>query len=431
MMRTADIECSQGVLRGEDCVSYIVFRGIPYAKAPVGPLRFCPPEPTDAWDGVKEALTFGSICPQPDLHNGFYGREFYNDPEYPVPAMSEDCLYLNIWMPKRPGKYPVAFWIHGGGFDHGFSSEKEFDGKKFTERNIVLVTVNYRVGVFGFFADEKLRKESKERTTGNYGILDQIAALNWVYNNISAFFGDPDKITVFGQSAGALSAEVLCGTDLTYGKIHNAIFQSAVSYESGAREHTLEQAEETCDVLKLLLGVRTAEEMRNLPADTLVNILPELYKRTDGLAFAPVIDGYVLKDTMDNEVRRGTIQDIPYMLGMTDNDIFVKPGCRGRDSGFYQGIQKWAVLRSAYSYEPVYLYYFQRHLPGDAAGAFHSSELWYMFGTMDRCWRPWERKDMILSDRMMDAWASFMRNSDPGKDWLPYQKKTQFIRTFL
>jgi carboxylesterase type B len=430
-MRTVQAGCEQGTLIGEDCGTYVVYRGIPYAEAPVGDLRFAPPVRKKPWKGTLQALSFGSICPQASPHGGFYGNEFYDDPDYPVPEMSEDCLYLNIWTPKKPGRYPVAFYVHGGAFDHGFSSEKEFDGERFCANGVILVTVNYRVGVFGFYADEELRKNSEENTTGNYGLLDQIMALRWVYDNISAFSGDRHKITVFGQSAGALSAEALCASPLTRGLIHSAIFQSGVSYGSSFKAISLEQAEDTSTLLRQLLGVETEAEMRKVSAGMLVAVLPELYKRLGWLAFGPVIDDHVLTTSFDQAVQKGKIADIPYMLGMTDNDIFVRPGEKGRNSMFFKGMQYWAETRASYSYSPVYLYYFERHLPGDAAGAFHSCELWYTFGTMNRCWRPFEKKDLILSDKMITAWTDFIKSGSPGKDWMPYQAKTKFVRTFL
>ena len=188
------IQTKKGRVKGVELDGYTVFRGIPYAQAPVGEMRWKRPEPVEDWDGEYVADTFRNMCPQnmPDPETpwgaGYY-KEFYSEEEY-VPPMSEDCLYLNIWVPDSAqdgSALPVAFYIHGGGFSGGYGSEKEFDGAAFCAKDVILVTVNYRVGIFGFFAHPWLDEEYEEGVSGNYGILDQIAALTWVYENIAAF----------------------------------------------------------------------------------------------------------------------------------------------------------------------------------------------------------------------------------------------------
>lgn len=431
-MKTIQVKTKLGILEGESKVNSMIFRGVPYAEAPVGDRRFKVPMKKAKWEGIYEALEFKSQCPQPDPTEGFYGKEFYTDPKYPLPPQSEDCLYLNIWAPKKEGKFPVAFWIHGGAFDHGFSSEMEFDGEKYASHDVILVTVNYRVGVFGFYADPVLTKENTFHTTGNYGLLDQIMALQWVYDNIDAFHGDRNRITVFGQSAGAMSTQALITSPLTKGLIHSAIFQSGAGVENGiTRTKKMSDAYHTGDVIRKLCKVKNVNALRKLDANKLVSILPELYKECGGLAFGPVNDGYFLQEDMDVAAKNGRIHNIPYMIGMTSDDITIEKGTDARKSKFYEGCMKFLELRLIYSKKPCYMYYFSKNLPSDDAGAFHSSELWYMFGTLDRCWRNMNARDYRLSEAMITAWTNFMKDDDPGAQWKPYTKKEQFVRNFM
>ncbi len=431
-MNTIQVKTKLGILEGEAKVSSMIFRGVPYAEAPVGERRFKVPMKKAKWDGVYSALEFGPQCPQADPTSGFYGKEFYTDKRFPLPAQSEDCLYLNIWAPRKEGKFPVAFWIHGGAFDHGFGSEMEFDGEKFASRDVILVTINYRVGVFGFYADQDLVKENSFRITGNYGLLDQIEALKWVYENIEAFHGDKNRITVFGQSAGAMSVQALVSSPLTKGMIHNAIFQSGVGIDNGlSSTKKLTDAYSISDQIKQLCKVKNVAGLRKVKAEKLVSILPELYQKQHGLTFGPVNDGYVLLEDMNTSMKNFRIHDIPYMIGMTSQDITIEKGMDARKSKFYEGCKTFCDLRATYSKKPVYMYYFSRQLPSDDAGAFHSSELWYVFGTLDRCWRDMTVKDYRLSESMLNAWTNFMKYDDPGTQWKVYTRKQQFIRNFL
>ena len=213
---------------------YRKYLGVAYAKAPVGELRFAPPQRPDAFEGVKKADHFGNRCMQGGS-DPFYGKEFYSDPAF-MPPVSEDCLYLNIWTPdgaEENENLPVAFYIHGGAFMGGAGSETEFDGASYAKRGVILVTINYRCGIFGFLAHPFLAAESENGLCGNYGILGQIAALTWVRENSRAFGGDPENITIFGQSAGAMSVQTLCSSPLTEGMFARAIMQSGGSYGVG------------------------------------------------------------------------------------------------------------------------------------------------------------------------------------------------------
>lgn len=213
----------KGVPAGNQTIS--VFKGIPFAAPPVGELRWKAPQPVIPWRGTIKAYKFSAIPVQNRVLKGsFYQKEFY-----PIELpMSEDCLYLNIWTPARTDdeKLPVAIWIFGGGFNQGYANKMEFDGEAFAKKGCIFVSINYRLGLLGFLTHPELTAESAEHISGNYGIMDQIAAISWVKRNIAGFGGDPEKITVFGQSAGANSVMVLCNSPLTSGLFQRAIMQS-------------------------------------------------------------------------------------------------------------------------------------------------------------------------------------------------------------
>ena len=407
-----------GLILGEDSGNCRIFRGIPYAEAPVGELRFRRPLRKQPWEGVIEALEFGDICPQLLIKDGVYYRDFYHDEAF-TPAMSEDCLYLNIWTPKGRGeeKYPVAMWIHGGGFDHGWGSEAEFDGEAFANKGVILVTINYRVGPFGFLALPELREEDPDGSTGNYGILDRIAALEWIKDNISSFGGDPERITVFGQSRGCISTQVLASTPLTGEFIKRAVLQSGVGLEG--IPSPLEKAYRNGRKLMELVGAGDLEELRRMDADRLVEVTQALYRRTGGMAYRPVLDGYVMDRSLSEALEDGSIRDIPYMLGITANDISVEDG-KYRESMFYKGAVHFAEERVRKGTRPVYMYVFDHPLPGDDLGAIHSWELWYVFGTFSRCWRPMEENDRRISEEMIGLWTSFMKSEDISGRWKEY-----------
>ncbi len=305
------VETKYGKIAGVDCESYIVYRGIPYAKAPIGDLRWAAPQTPDNFNGVFIADKFSPICPQrkhdPDgPQMGFnYGKEFYADPEF-LRDMSEDCLYLNIWTPNNASpteKFPVAFYIHGGAFMGGYSSEEEFDGESYAKRGVILVTIAYRLGVLGFLAHPWLSKESPEKISGNYGILDQIAALKWVHENISAFGGDSSNITVFGQSAGCMSTQILVSSNLTDGMIHKAILQSGVTCEENILA-TPDLNEEMAYGEKFvqLTGASTLEELRSIPYEKLLEYqdryLAECFQQGLGFTLLPCVDGHVLNESV-------------------------------------------------------------------------------------------------------------------------------------
>ena len=257
--------------------------------------------------------------------------------------------------------------------------------------------------------------------SGNYGSLDQIAAVKWIRENIEAFGGDPENITVFGQSAGGESTHTLITSPLAKGMISKAIIQSGLGL---TKDRTLAEAERDGMEFAQLAGVHSLEEMRNLTVEQVFAAAGPLIGRgfaTDSMTFAPNIDGYLLEQGFDEALEQGNVHDIPYMVGSTKQDIRVdlEKLEQGELGIVYECCKRWGEVRHNTSEAPVWVYYFTRQLPGDDAGAFHSSELWYMFGTLNRCWRPSTEGDYQLSDRMMDYWTNFMKSGDPNGDGLP------------
>lgn len=445
-------ETKYGILSGTEMNGYTVFRGIPYAKPPVGDLRFEPPQKPEPWEGIRKADRFPARCMQGEMNQGFYGKEFYSDPEF-MPECSEDSLYLNIWTPaESDGEgLPVAVWIHGGAFAAGYGSEMEFDGEAFAEKGVILVTINYRLGVLGFLAHPALSQLSEHHVSGNYGILDQIAALHWVKDNIAAFGGDPENITLFGQSAGGMSVQTICTSPLGRGLISKAIIQSGGGYKNPMfSDQRLEEAEKFGEKFARSMGCENAEDLKKVPAEAFVKAMDEMrdemFRKMQetgempkhSLPMSPIIDGYVLTEGYNEAIEKGDIADIPYILGSTKDDMgreMAKPGEYPDDGNgpLYHAAAYFSMKLQEEGRRPAWCYLFERQLPGDDAGAFHSSELWYVFGTYKRCWRPLTEKDAELSGKMVAFWTDFMKNSDPdrgGADWRPCTKEDPFVYRF-
>lgn len=422
MVRTKD-----GRIEGIDCGSYVKYLGVPFAKAPVGDLRWKAPVKNNPWDGVYEATSFRNKAIQTEGSVPPWDKDFYDDPAYNPPT-SEDCLFLHIYAPKNVEKAPVAMWIHGGGFGHGNAAEKEFDGAGYAKRGVILVAVQYRLGALGFMAHPELTAETGR--SGNYGMLDQIAALNWIYENIAAFGGDPDNITIFGQSAGAMSVQTLISSPLTKGKIAKAILQSGGSYGVGLHSDArIEDQEKYGLMLQEILGKKSLAQMREVPAEEILEAEGKLAVkiREEGggwrLPMAPLIDGYVLPEGYYQLMDEGKIADIPYMVGSTKDDIGAPAELQDkREAMLYKGSILFSQKLEEIGRKPAYVYWFTRDLPGDSQGAWHSSELWFTMDTLDRCWRPWEEADYQLRDRIMGYWTNFMKTGDPNGEGLPVWK---------
>lgn len=400
-----------GLLTGvpSEAEGITVYKGIPYAAPPVGDLRWKAPQKAEKWEGVRTCDDFGRAAMQfPSEEGSFYWHEYYTEGHA---EFNEDCLTLNIWAPKakRSQKYPVAVFFHGGAFQSGWSFEKEFDGDEWAKRGVILVTVNYRLGPFGFLCAPELIEETPAGA-GNYGLMDQIASLEWVRDNIAAFGGDPDNVTIFGQSAGAISVQCLACSPKAKGLFHKAIIQSGGFTPDFLLGVMLQQLlSGTGALLKEALGASTLEEMRTIEASRVLEVgttMPVMGKLP--LRWWPTIDGAVNTKTFWQAVTDGTIADIPYMVGGTADDML----------GLGKGMGEFAAARTLKSDQPVYTYRFDRVLPGEIqAGAFHSAELWYMFGTLQRSSRPFTDADYALSREMLDCWTSFAKTGDPGNGW--------------
>lgn len=433
------------------------FKGIPYAKAPVGELRFRAPLPPDSWEGVRECKDFGPI-PMQDVPGGdpndFYAKEWHVDPDIP---MSEDCLYLNVWTPaKRPDeKLPVLVWIFGGGFQCGYSSEMEFDGERMARRGIVVVTLNYRVNIFGLLAHKELSSENPNGPNTNFGLLDQIAALQWVKKNIAAFGGDPDNVTVGGQSAGAGCVLNHIVSPLTDGLFNKAIMQSGGGLRTKAflPLKNKQEAEQLGEEFFKFAGIKSLAEARAMDAKELFNHYVGFREKHGYVCFQPWIDGYYLTEDPSEAVFHGKHKDIPYMLGQTSGEQFGIPNSLDDFEKFIRmrypqdaerilqaanadTVEKMQELYRSDAFNirtlanvlfcktqliqkrtsnPTYLYYFApTTIPGDNAGAFHSSELWFMFETLAKSTRPFNGKHYDLAHVMCNYWTNFVKNGNPN-----------------
>ena len=402
--------------------SIIAFKGIPFAAPPVGDLRWRAPQPVIPWQGVRKAADFGTSCVQ-TLTPGKKGFGPWTWEFLTQNQVGEDCLTLNVWTPaKSPrAKLPVFVWIYGGGFNSGSSEVPLYDGEGLASKGLIVVTINYRVGILGFFAHPELTKESGHNASGNQGLLDQVAALQWVHRNIAAFGGDPARVTIAGQSAGAMSVMELLTSPLTNGLFHGAIVQSGVSclMDAATAAHmqgeTLASAEAAGVAFATKQGATSLKDLRALPWQTLLKASPA------DVHFVPIVDGY-LEPSAD-----GKLHDVATMAGCTTGEI--STGVMGggppnpaaadqRLSALYQ----WARQRAATAKQPAYLYLWDHVLPGpDAAryGAFHSSELAYVLNTLHASDRPFTDADRKIAEMMSSYWANFVTTGNPNGAGVP------------
>ena len=409
----------------------IVYKGIPFAAPPTGELRWKEPQPVVSWEGVRIADTFGHPAWQAAHTPGGYTPEFFFDGD---PAFSEDCLTLNVWTPaagKPAKKLPVTLWIHGGGYSAGWGFEPEMDGEEWAAHGGVLVTCNYRLGIFGFLAHPALSAESPHGVSGNYGMLDQIAALAWVKRNIAAFGGDPDHITIMGQSAGAMSVQTLVTSPLSKDMIAGAIIQSGGGLGEGPLmpDTPIAEYEASGKALMDWAGYETLEQMRGASPEELLALGARYMQETrQWLFFRPIVDGFAYPETFQAAARAGRIADVPYMIGCTLDDM-------GR---LADGIDRFCFAREDAG-TPAYAYQFARRLPTDGRegvlqGAFHSSELWYMFKSLRFCWRPFVPGDYDLAEEMITCWTNFAACGDPNgagdRVWTPLTRDNPQYRIF-
>ena len=399
-----------GTLEGLDTAGVVVFRGIPYATPPVGELRWKPPQQAQPWAGVRPASALGHNCMQ---------HQPYSDIDPFKAGISEDCLYLNVWTKAVPAsrvappasRRPVLVWIHGGGFWAGFGGEERHNGARLAQKGAVVVTLNYRLGPFGFLAHPALAAESPQHATGNYGLLDQIAALQWVKRNIARFGGDPTRVTIFGESAGGMSVGSLIASPLAKGLFQRAILESGTGVSIGIQPRDTAQA----------IGVRfatsvgvqadaadAAARLRAISADTI------LAAATTGAAaggprFFPAVDGWVLPLPVDSALLTGKANLVPVIVGSNRDE---------GDEWMGAPTRSFARLASARG-DPTYMYMFSR--VGDDSvnqkrGAYHSAEITFVFG------RPHPilpdagtaAYDSTVAEAMSDYWVAFASKGDPN-----------------
>jgi para-nitrobenzyl esterase len=444
-----------------------IYRGIPFAAPPVGELRWQAPRPVAPWEGVRKATAFGNRCMQAPIFSDMIFRD----------QVSEDCLYLNVWTPARAAteRLPVMVWIYGGGFQAGSASEPRQDGEKLAGKGVVVVSFNYRLGVFGFLAHPELTKESGHNASGNYGLLDQVAALRWVKKNIGAFGGDADKVTIFGESAGSFAVSALMASPLSQGLFQRAIGESGAFFNSGTgtlAPTTLAAAEASGMKFAESLG---APSLAALRAQAAADVLKAASKGP-GRWFSPMIDGYVLPRDVRAIYAEGTQSHVPLLAGWnadevrsgvvlakekptaasftertrkqfgTEADAILKAYPAGSDeealesaaslgSDLFIGYAtwKWIEMHRQTGGSPVYRYRFARKIPiapdtkvnGVTAtardiGARHAGEIEYVFGTLDSVPNvKWEDADRRLSGLMMAYWSNFARSADPNGPGVP------------
>ena len=415
----------QGVLT--DSTNVMVYKGIPYAAPPVGDLRWKRPQPVVAWEGVKQCDKWGYASLQRDHTPGeFYTEEFYFGGDW---ERSEDCLYLNVWAPaetlgKADANLPVAMWVHGGAYMGGSGHEITMDGDAWATRGVILVTINYRLGMMGFLSHPLLAKEDVDGVSGNYGTWDQVAALKWVHKNIAQFGGDPDNITIFGQSAGAASIKNLVTSNESKKLVSKAIIQSIGGLGEVIPAPAQDVAENIGKEMMDAAGLTTLEAMRAATPEQLDAAFGAFMAtgKVQGLPLVPHIDGRLLGKSFTEAATDNTIADVPYMLGSTLDDMIPTMG---------EGIDAFAALRETQTKNPVYAYRFDRRLPGEPNTAYHSSELWFMFKTLKNSRRPFTAADYELADRMMDYWTNFAKFGNPNGnnvdgEWKPDTKENPF-----
>lgn len=452
------------------------FKGIPFAAPPVGINRWRAPQSLQPWDGTYKAYRFAPISVQdiPGLGTDIYCREWHVDPEI---EMNEDCLYLNVWTNAKNAdeKLPVLVWIFGGAFQWGYTSEMEFDGERIARRGIVVVTVNYRLGALGFLAHPQLSKEQPDAPS-NFGLLDQQAGLRWVKENISAFGGDPDNITIAGQSAGGASVLNQITTSSNKGFIDKAIvfsgmFQSPYHQDPFMTPVLLEKAEQKGLDFFEFLGVQSLEEAREMDAFKLRDLYAQYASADMNVRFAPIIDHVLIKENPIVCFANARSLDIPVMAGHTMDEfrdylVFGKQEEKGTaptdlqelTTGVYKtkntalkeeceaifgddafdvlsfeetsksdgigfggvnvietGVKSAFISRQNISNEPCYFYQFDVDIPGeDNPGSFHSVDLWFFFETLAKCSRPFVGRHYDIARKMCNYWCNFIKTGNPN-----------------
>ena len=466
------VKAPAGTVRGDAEDGIRVFKGIPYAVPPVGGRRWQPPVPAAAWKGTRDATEFGAACIQPTSK----ASTIYS-PAEPLPT-SEDCLTLNIWAPADAKNAPVFFWIHGGALVSGSSREATYDGQRLAEQGVIVVSINYRLGVLGWMAHPSLSAETDKKVSGNYGLLDQALALRWVHDNIASFGGDPGNVTVAGESAGALSTIYLMETPAARGLFHKAIVESGYMIAMPALKKSvfgMPSGEAAGQMLQGALQATDLKAMRGLDAQTLTDTAGKLGFQPWGL-----VDDYILPEQMVTTFDQGKQAPVPVLAGFNQGEIrslrMLAPKAPAtaeeyeakiRDSygeladdflklypaADYQesilettrdALYAWTAERLARKQtavgQPAYVYEFDHGYPAMNEAdlhAFHASELPYVFGTLDKLGPNWPAipdtpQERALSDAMIGYWTSFARTGEPTADgepaWPAFDDDRAFMR---
>lgn len=426
------------------------YKGIPFAAPPVNELRWKAPQPVKPWDSVRPCITFGASPMQGNpVPFSMWSKEFLI-PESPI---SEDCLYLNVWTGACSNKErrPVLVWIYGGGFGSGGSGVPIYDGEAMAKKGIIFVSINYRVGIFGFFAHPELTKESGHNASGNYGLMDQVAALHWVKNNITAFGGNPGNVTIAGQSAGSMSVNCLVASPLARSLFKKAIAESGASFTSG--NASLQRAEEDgVNVIKKL-NLSSIADMRKLSAEDLLQkvqgmrgpiidgyVLPESiatifkeekqnavalltgWNEDEGLLFGPLKNAADYHKQIADEYRADSTQFLKFYPANNDAEAATSQLNASRDAIFGVHNYTWANVQSKQG-KQVYVYRFKRKVPATGEykkyGAFHTGEVPYAYNNLKFVDRPWQAVDHTLANVMSSYWVNFTRSGNPNGKGLP------------
>ncbi|MBK8946138.1 MAG: carboxylesterase family protein [Ignavibacteriae bacterium] len=448
------IKVEEGLLQGFYEDELTIYKGIPFAAPPIGNLRWKPPQPIEKWEGIRNADKYSPNTMQIMVEEyGPWTAEYQ-----PKGNASEDGLYLNIWTTAKSQeeKRPVVMYIPGGAFLNGSGNVPVYNGANLAKKGLVVVTINYRVGVFGFFAHSELTKESEHNSSGNYGLLDQLAALKWIQRNISVFGGDPNKVTIMGQSAGAASVNYLTASPLAKGLFIRAISQSGSNATMGPRE-VLSDAEQYGTDFAHAIGATSIKELRAMSAEKLLNAANNKYR------FSPIIDGWFLPKSGDEIFAQGQHNDVTTLTGwVADEGSFnenygkmpaedfinhliqqygefaekilkLYPAATDAEASRSQkelasdmrmiSTYKWAIKRKRTSKSDMYTYLFTHEQPGETKDkylAFHSSELPYVFNNLEQSPRPWTAEDKKISETLSNYWVNFISSGDPNGDNLPY-----------
>jgi len=465
------VHVTGGAIRGYLASPGAVFKAIPFAEPPVGALRWREPQPVKPWLGVRDATQYSAACVQNPIGTGAFlaplARRYGETLATPRWELSEDCLYLNIWTPEWPVQEPraVMFWMHGGSNRIGSGNETGYDGAELARHGVLVVTINYRLGPLGFFAHPELTRESPHRSSGNYGLLDQIAALRWVHDNIAKFGGDPARVTVFGESAGSIDAGMLMCSPLTGGLFARAIMESG-PVAGIAYAHTLRRAERFGERVAKLAGGSTIERLRALPAQAILKAAVDAAKEEPNPEF--VLDGWVLPRTPQAVFATGRQQPAGLLIGNNGREASAFRGAAGAPSAADPGPRKTLrisygnmapVAMAAYVVDthmgrtaaadewlndalmtcpaaamaelnaaaghPSFVYRFRRSIPGKGEGdlgSFHSLELPYVFGALRHPvwnWLTFAKQDEALAAAMQSYWTNFAKTGDPNGGGLP------------